>query len=305
MSSLPKKIFAVVVTYNPGKWLDKCFSSLAKSEISLRIIAIDNGSTDGSQDILRSKYPEVELMQSSSNLGFGKANNIGIKKAYEAGADFVFLLNQDAWIETNTIKTLVSIHSECPEFGICSPIHLNGSGSALDTGFSNYIIPSFCPGLFSDVFLKKGKSSIYETSFVNAAAWLVSRKCIEIVGGFNPIFFQYGEDDNYIHRLRYHGLKVGVLLNCFIYHDREEKENLNLSKTTLEIKTKMHYSNPLICNSIKNDIKKYRFFLFKRKLLFDKRSANYYKTMLEIIDRNKAELENYLDISKSTGQSFL
>jgi GT2 family glycosyltransferase len=217
-------VFSIVVTYNGLQWLKKCIGSLLGSTISLKLIVVDNFSTDGTLEYIRKHFPEVELIENKKNLGFGQANNIGIRKAYDVGADYVFLLNQDAWVEKDTIEKLVEVAEKNPEFGIVSPMHLNGRGDALDFRFSKWVGPDFCPGFYSDLYFQRLKEKVYETSYVNAAAWLISRKCIETVGGFNPLFFVYGEDDNYLQRTHYHKLQVGVYPFAKILHDREEKE---------------------------------------------------------------------------------
>lgn len=104
-------IFVIVVSYNfeRNDWINQCLSSLQKSEIPLNIIVVDNNSTDNSVSIIKSKYPEVILFEQKENLGFAKANNIAIRYAYDNGADFVFLLNQDAWIEKDTVAKLVEV----------------------------------------------------------------------------------------------------------------------------------------------------------------------------------------------------
>lgn len=217
------KVFVVIVTYNPAKWIDRCFSSLRKSYIPVQAIVIDNGSSDGSVDLIKRNYPEVDLIISNENLGFGKANNIGIKKAYDSGADYVLLLNQDAWMEGDTIKTLIDYHCRQNDFDIISPIHLDGTGNNLDHNFSTYLTPHECKNLISDLYLSKLKHVLYEIKFVNAACWLVTRKCIETVGGFNPLFYHYGEDNNYLDRLHFHGLKIGICPFAKIYHDRNQE----------------------------------------------------------------------------------
>ncbi len=219
-----KNVFAIIVTFNGLKWIDNCFGSLTNSSLPIKIIAIDNASTDSTPEYIRKHYPEVDLIENEKNLGFGQANNIGIRKAYDAGADYVFLLNQDAWVEKDTIEKLVAVAEKNPEFGIVSPMHLNGKGDALDFNFSNWIGPNYCNGFYSDLFLGKLEDRIYKTDYVNAAAWLLNPKCIETVGGFNPLFFVYGEDDNYLQRTHYHKLKVGVYPSARIFHDREEKK---------------------------------------------------------------------------------
>ncbi|WP_449399763.1 glycosyltransferase family 2 protein [Chryseobacterium wanjuense] len=82
------KIYFIIVTYNAMKWAERCFTSLRQSSVPVKCIVIDNGSTDGCQDYIKTHFPEVDFIQSESNLGFGKANNIGIEKAYKEGADF-------------------------------------------------------------------------------------------------------------------------------------------------------------------------------------------------------------------------
>lgn len=216
------RVYVIVVLYNGVQWIDKCFGSLILSDLPLEVIVVDNGSIDGGVDILRNKFPNVTIIESGHNLGFGKANNVGIKKALQEGADFVFLLNQDASIENNSVHELISINKKYPKYGILSPIHLNGDGSELDYNFSTYINPWFTPSLVSDIYTARIKD-VYSTSYVNAAAWLISKDCILKTGLFDPIFWHYGEDDDYLHRVKYHGFKVGVVPNVVIYHDRSCK----------------------------------------------------------------------------------
>ncbi|PPD43539.1 MAG: hypothetical protein CTY16_13355 [Methylobacter sp.] len=213
------KIYAVVVTYNGAPWIEKCLDSLARSSIPVTTLAIDNASADGTPGQIKTRFPGVELIETGSNLGFGKANNLGLLKALENDADYVFLLNQDAWIEPDTIAKLIEVSQQRPEFGILSPLHMNGAGTALDLNFSYYVSPGACPKLISD-WVTDNLKPIYETQFVNAAAWLISRQCLTKVGGFDPIFPHYGEDDDYLNRTLYHGLKIGIVPHTKIYHDR-------------------------------------------------------------------------------------
>lgn len=219
------KVVAIVVTYNGMKWYKECFDSLKQSSIPVETIVIDNKSTDATVAFIKEHYPEIRLVESDENLGFGKANNIGFRYAIEQGADYVFLLNQDAWVEPDTIEKLIEKQKENPEYGILSPIHLDGTKQNLDFNFSYYILPDRCPGLISD-FVTKGEARdcIYPLKFVNAALWLVSRECIETVGGFNPLFPHYGEDENYIQRLEYHNIKTGLYPKVFGVHDRNRNE---------------------------------------------------------------------------------
>ena len=212
------KVIVIVVTYNGEKWIDKCFGSLNETSIPLQILAIDNGSSDNTVSLIKNKFPEVDIIETGSNLGFGKANNIGLKKALDENADYVFLLNQDAWVERDTIKYLVETAVKNPEYGIISPFHFLPGHQKLEWHFSTYISPEKCKDLYSDIYFNNTKE-IYELDFVNAAAWLISKKCLSTVGGFDPLFPHYGEDDDYCNRLIYKNLKIGVAPGSIITHD--------------------------------------------------------------------------------------
>jgi GT2 family glycosyltransferase len=208
-------VFSIVVTYNGSQWIEKCFGSLVNSTIQdHHILAIDNGSTDNTLELIRALYPEVKVIESGANLGFGKANNIGILKALEAKAEYVFLLNQDAWIEHNTIEDLIKISKINPEYGILSPIQNDARGN-IEKQFSTYL---------SKAKLNVQKQ-ILEVPFVNAASWLIPVTCIKKVGLFDSLFYHYGEDENYCHRAHYYKFKIGIIPNSCIVHDRGERLN--------------------------------------------------------------------------------
>ncbi|WP_300565235.1 glycosyltransferase family 2 protein [Flavobacterium sp.] len=302
-------VYVIIVTYNPKKWIDVCFNSLRNSSIPIKTIVIDNGSTDGSASIIKEKFPEVDFIQSEKNLGFGKANNIGIKKAYEAGANYVFLLNQDAWIQEDTITKLVSISHQNPKFGIISPIHLNGNGDALDYGFSNYILPKKCEGIYSDAFLNKLKDQVYPVQFVNAASWFMTREVIEKVGGFSPSFFHYGEDDNYCQRVLFQDFKIGIYPKTIIYHDREQRvKSVYFTNPTLYYTRKIifEFSNP---KSNKRKISLYKAEikgLYLGLLTLNLSMMKSYLHNIKVLNAiNFKEIQKNRDLTKLKGATFL
>lgn len=81
------KVNTIIVTYNGAQWIEKCLDSLHECKVKTHILIVDNASTDNTLSIIREKYPEVELIESAKNLGFGKANNIGLRKALDERAD--------------------------------------------------------------------------------------------------------------------------------------------------------------------------------------------------------------------------
>jgi GT2 family glycosyltransferase len=223
-------IYAIVVSYNGEKWIEQCISSLNSSIVSTNVVVIDNGSSDKTVSIIRTKFPFVHIIESKVNLGFGQANNKGINLALERGADFILLLNQDAWIQPDTISCLVNIAKQYPEYGVISPLHLKPNSNQLEYNFATFIgRTSNRQAVLSD-FLFKDPKEIFDIDFVNAACWLLPRKCIEKVGGFDPIIFHYFEDDDFCKRVHYHEFKIGFTPNTKIFHAVDNFQRLYKNK---------------------------------------------------------------------------
>ena len=238
-----KSVYCIIVTYNGLKWVNKCFSSLRDADYPIKTIVVDNGSTDGTQEAINRDFPEVELIQSDANLGFGKANNIGIEKALEEGADYVFLLNQDAYLLEGSFKSLVEAFGQEPRAGIISPVHLAGDEQSLDWGFRRYIQPKNTPRLLADLTRREAKR-LYKSNFINAAAWLIKSSVIQEIGMFHPIFDHYVEDNESVHRLHTHGFELFVYPKLKIVHDRPQGAR-DRSKS---IKRSMMYKQRVLLN---------------------------------------------------------
>lgn len=295
------KIFSLIVTFNAMRhnWIYKCLDSLLSSDLSTEIIVVDNASTDETCQVIKDRYPSVILIENRENKGFGAANNQGFEYGIKNNADYFFLLNQDAWIEKGCIQQLVNVAEINLDFGVISPLHLNGKGDALDYNFSNYIGPASCPGLYSDFILGRAEKKIYPAKFVNAAAWLLPRKSLEIVGGFSPAFFHYGEDDNYCQRVLFHQLKIGVYPFTRIFHDRESRiltPDVNNSK---ERTWKLKYSNPSVDCDIRSEITYLRKNLFKNKVMRRGQSVKNDRAELNFLEVEVPKLEIYRQKSQS------
>ncbi|MBK5194763.1 MAG: glycosyltransferase family 2 protein [Proteiniphilum sp.] len=207
----------IIVSYNSEPWIHKCIPSAGASSLPATIVVIDNGSDDATCEIVRNEYPGVVLIETHENLGFGRANNIGMNYAKEAGFDYLFLLNQDAWIESDTLEKLIAAAEKNREYSILSPVHLNGKGDAADFGFSEYT------RLKNREEALQLPSEVTEYPFINAAMWLIPVSVIEEVGVFAPIFAHYGEDRNFVHRVQKQGYKLGLVRAAFGYHDRASR----------------------------------------------------------------------------------
>ena len=253
------KLLTIIVTYNGKKWMDRCLGSLRKSSLSTDVLVVDNGSTDGTIEYIRSEFPEVQLHRAGENLGFGKANNIGLQKAVREGYDYVYLLNQDAWVFPHTFERLVAAMEADPGYGIVSPMQLTATEDKMDPRFVRW-----CPAAawtewmhvrsasesdaVSRIVSESLPGEIHPVSFVMAAHWMISRACFCAVGGFSPAFPHYGEDDNYIHRAQYHGFMCGILSSAGAVHDREMRPSSRESRMRLKcVASVVKLSNPSNC----------------------------------------------------------
>ncbi len=211
------KTFSIVVTYNGERWIQKCLDSLVLSSLSNSIIVVDNASKDSTVSIVKHNYSNVRIVETGKNVGFGKANNIGIEIAIQQSADYVFLLNQDAWIENTTIEKLINASKQNDDFGIISPFHNNYDGSGIEKYFNDYVLAFYTSGYLKD-FKNERVKQIYSSSFIHAACWLMPITTIKKIGGFDPLFFHYGEDNDYVQRLLRNNLKIGFVPNALFYH---------------------------------------------------------------------------------------
>lgn len=211
------KIFTIIVTYNAMKWLDRCLNSLRASSIPTTVVVIDNGSTDNTIASIQTHFPEIVLFPQDKNLGFGQANNIGMRYALEHGASHVLLLNQDAWIEERMLETLLQFDDNN---SLLSPIHMTGEGDRIDANFEKNAIRRSKEYVRYNEDQIKGMNAKYATYEINAACWLLPRLILEEIGGFNPLFFHYAEDTDYLQRLHYHHKGVYFVSGTHCYHDR-------------------------------------------------------------------------------------
>jgi len=280
------KTFIIIVTYNGVKWLSKCLNSC----IPYSVVLVDNNSNDDTIKFVSKNFPKVTILKQNKNLGFGAANNIGISYALNNDAAYIFLLNQDAYLESKTIEDLIEIHKQNTDFGILSPIHLNGNGKKLEYDFSKYL--SVNKELLYDAIKNSFTKQSYDVPFVNAAAWLIPKTTFEKVGGFDPIFFHYGEDDNYCQRILFHNLRIGIIPKTYIFHDREKKikqkkisgtknleyyersykqrfANINIQMESYIVKLKQYLMKLVLKHLLKLNFNKALFEIKKYKLLND------------------------------------
>ena len=207
------KTLGIVVTFNGMQWIDRCLGCVAASEVPADVMVVDNASSDGTAAYVKDHFPEAILVENPSNLGFAEGNNIGFRYALEHGYDFIYLLNQDAWFFSDTLGELQKVSAAHPEFGILSPCQMQADAKSYN--------PIFERDVLSRIRLADSSMHLYEAPFMMAAHWFMTAACLRKVGLFADIFPIYGNDDNYCHRVLYHGFKIGLVENLAVVHDKQ------------------------------------------------------------------------------------
>ncbi len=207
-----KRLLVIVVTYNGMEWLDRCLSSVAASTVPADLFICDNGSEDGTPEYVSEYFPKAVLVQPGSNLGFARANDLGFRYALMEGYDFIYLLNQDAWVLPYTFEKLIEAFGS-GHWGLVSPLQMKPDLENPDKRFKRHY-----HGTMISV------PRVQPVRFVMAAHWMISADCLRKTGFFSPAFTHYGEDNNYCERVRYHGFGVGVLPSAKAVHDRQARK---------------------------------------------------------------------------------
>jgi GT2 family glycosyltransferase len=210
-------ISVVVVNYNTAHLFDELFAALETSRgaLKLKVIVIDNASRDGSVNTLRAKYPNVELIENQTNVGFGRANNQALPRIR---GRYVLLLNADAFVAPDTLQKTVEFmdaHSRCGVLGV----KLVGRDGALQPSCRYFPTPlnlflartglkRFLPGTQLVDDLSWDHASVRECDWVPGCFYLVRREVIERAGLFDPRYFLYYEEIDHCRRVRQAGWSV-------------------------------------------------------------------------------------------------
>jgi GT2 family glycosyltransferase len=213
------KIYVVIVTYNGAPWIRGALESLRRSETPCTAVVIDNASGDDTAAIVRAEFPEAILVAQTENTGFGRGNNVGISLAMAQGADYVFLLNQDAFVTPPAIGLLAAFLEAHPEYAVATPLHCSPDLNSLDPNTQQSYLQRYAPGYLSDACLGRTRP-FYDIRGINAAAWMVRTSAFATVGGFDPLFFMYGEDDDLITRFAHLNQRFALLPESRIVHLR-------------------------------------------------------------------------------------
>lgn len=229
MPGMPR-LSIVVVSYNSAAHLEKCLRSLTNPppQTDHEIVVVDNASTDGTPDYLRSRWPGIRLIDAGGNLGFARANNLGLR---HTSGDLVLLLNPDTIAPAGAIDRLVEALDADPAAAIAGPRIVDAEGRA-ELSFGKMISPlselrqkilvkghQYRLPVLSPLVERLTASTKY-VDWVSGACLLIRRADLDAAGLFDERFFLYTEDVDLCAAVRASGRKVLFVATVRIVHAR-------------------------------------------------------------------------------------
>jgi len=227
----------LIVNWNGAEFLPNCLQSIVDNppSIDFEIVVIDNGSDDGSLEWLQSCNAEhflvgtsFTLIETGQNLGFGKANNLGVRST---SSKYVFFLNPDTVVRPNSIDALLKTLKSASEIGACVPKLLHADGSLQPSVWAK---PTPLSILFENIFYRVVPARLLKNwlygpfwdyseksavPLICAAALMMSREVIDAIGGaFDEDFHMYGEDFELAVRITDSGRKLYFVPEAEIHH---------------------------------------------------------------------------------------
>ncbi len=255
MSKTRSSLTIILVSYNSSFWLKKTLESLqewylSKTKTLVKVVVVDNGSVDDSQELVRRSYRDVELIELPENVGFAAANN---KALAHVDTTYAMLLNSDTELTTaSNLDVLLAYMDAHVEVGVITPKIVLENGSidpashrgepTLWAAFTYYL---GLEGLFphSEWFGQyhqyyKSLESIHEIDACSGAAMIVRTAAMKKVGLLDEQFFMYAEDLDWCRRFREAGWKIVFNPDVNIIHHKYKSGISSLSKQTA---TKTHH----------------------------------------------------------------
>lgn len=184
------RVSAVIVTYNSGHVLPSLLASI--TEIA-EIIVVDNASTDESIAILRRHRPDARLIELPENMGFGRAANLGLAAV---NSEFGFLLNPDIVLRPGALQALLTAADHYPKAGMLSPTILNPDGT--NTPIRKMPLGHLSPLVINTEELRPGDLT---APYIGCSAMFLRMAAFRKIGGFDPNFFLFSEDDDLLLKL--------------------------------------------------------------------------------------------------------
>jgi len=214
----PPKVFIIILNWNGLHDTLECLASTYKLDYpNFAVILVDNGSTDNAVNIIRATYRQIIILENRENLGYAAGNNRGIRYALKNNAQYVWLLNNDTVVESNSLTRLIQTAESAPDIGLVSPvIHdyensntVQSSGTVIDLKeqmLSNLTQLDPCtPDKPPHIILW-------------GTALLIKRNVIDTIGFLNERYFAYYEDFDYCLRALQKGYRSLVDISSRVYH---------------------------------------------------------------------------------------
>ena len=254
----------IIINYNTCSITKQCIDSIFEKtkDIKFEVILVDNASTDNSCETF-SKDKRINFVSSNTNLGFGKANNLGYKKAK---GKYVFLLNSDTILLNNAIKIFFDTFEKMPENIACLGTILKAAdGISYNNSFSEFPSLKTTVKFLKKLYFRKNdcidviKHTPFEVDYIIGADLFIKRSVIENYGLFDPDFFMYYEESEMQYRYYRNGYKSVIIDQPRIIHLEGASTNGSGKRLTGK-KAVMFYSSMLIYMGKRYKGLKYMFF---------------------------------------------
>lgn len=214
----PPLVVIVVVTWNGLEDTLACLSALRRLAYpARRVVLVDNGSRDGTPEVVRRCFPEVHIIANPTNRGYVAANNQGIAWALAQGAAWLLLLNNDVLVAPGLLDELIRVGEQTPGVGIVGPVmqrtlrpDILDLGGDLDFRRGRVLLRRYEPTLAAHDRLP--------IDYVWGCALLARREVLERVGGLDPVYVAYFEDTELCMRARALGYATVVALRAQVVH---------------------------------------------------------------------------------------
>lgn len=205
----------IIVTYNSRHYMDACLRSVAGQEYPHEVILVDNDSRDGTAAYVEEAFPEVTVIRSPLNRGYGAGNNCGVR---HAEGTYIVVLNPDVVVGPGWLRALIEpLQKE--ETLITTPKILMFDGTSINTcgNINHFTGLSFTRGLGADPATAYCSEDV--VSGVSGACFALSRESYQQLGGLDEAFFMYNEDADLSWRANLLGHTIRCIPQSLIYHD--------------------------------------------------------------------------------------
>lgn len=212
-------VYLITLNWRRGPDTLTCLESMAaQTHTRRRLLVVDNGSGDDSVKVIRSQFPDAEVMESPHNLGFAGGANLGLRHALSQGADWIFLANNDTWLAPDALEQLLR-HAR-PDVGLLAPIIYYAAESKRIWSAGGRVHP-WTTEIVGDVRdqVDDGQwREPVERDFVTGCGMLLTRQFLETVGLFDERFFMYYEDADLCRRARQAGIRILLVPAAKMWH---------------------------------------------------------------------------------------